>query len=375
MTTRKRRGIGIMTEYDKFGPEKILRVWDPGTGMRGVVVVDNTALGVSKGGIRMTPSVTKNEVALLARTMTWKNALAGIPFGGAKSGIIADDKKISKEEKMGIVASFSKALKEICPSIYVAGPDMNMGEAEMKVFAGANGDKRACTGKPRDMGGLPHELGSTGFGVHKAMHVAAKHADIDMGSAKIAIEGFGNVGTFVARFLKEHDNVKVVAVSDSRGVIYNGKGLDVGKLFKVKEETGSVVNYRPGKPCPCSKIIDLPVDILVPAAIPDLIQSADVKKVKAKVIVEGSNIPMSPEIEEVLHKKGVLVVPDFVANAGGVISSYVEYIGGTEKEMFELIDKKITENTRIVLDRAEEEGITPRDAALRIARERVLERM
>jgi glutamate dehydrogenase (NAD(P)+) len=363
-----------MTEYDNFGPEKVMRVYDPKTGMRGITVVDNTALGVGKGGIRMTSSVTKNEVSLLARTMTWKNALAGIPFGGAKSGIIADDKKISKEEKLKIIRSFSKALKEICPSIYVAGPDMNMAEQEMKVFAEANGSMKACTGKPKEMGGLPHELGSTGFGVYHAIHVATERIGIDLSSAKIAIEGFGNVGTFVAKFLKE-DDAKVVAVSDSRGVIYNNGGLDVGKLLQVKKETGSVVNYRPGKPYPCSKIIDLPADILVPAAIPDLIQSGDVNKVKVKLIVEGSNIPIAPELEEILHKKGVLIVPDFVANSGGVISSYVEYKGGTEKEMFDLVNKKITENTRLVLERSEEKKIKPRDAALEIAKERVLEKM
>lgn len=364
-----------MTEYNNFGPEKILRVYDPKTGMRGITVIDNTVLGVSKGGIRMTPSVTKNEVALLARTMTWKNALAGIPFGGAKSGIVADDKKISKEEKLKIVRSFSKALKEICPSIYVAGPDMNMAQEEMRVFAETNGSMKACTGKPKEMGGLPHELGSTGFGVHRAMHIAAERVGLELSSAKIGIEGFGNVGSFVAKFLKEHDNAKVVAVSDSKGVIYNDDGLDFEKLSKVKKETGSVVNYKSGKPFPCSKIIDLPVDILVPAAIPDLIQSGDVNKVKAKLIVEGSNIPMTPEIEDVLHKRGVLIVPDFVANAGGVISSYVEYRSGTEKEMFEMVKKKITENTRLVLERSEEEKIKPRDAALEIAKERVLEKM
>ena len=364
-----------MTEYDNFGPEKVMRVYDPKVGMRGIVVIDNTALGVSKGGIRMTPSVTKNEVALLARTMTWKNALAGIPFGGAKSGIVADDKKISKEEKLKIVRSFSKALKEICPSIYVAGPDMNMAQEEMRVFAETNGSMKACTGKPKEMGGLPHELGSTGFGVHRAMHVASERVGLELSSAKIGIEGFGNVGSFVAKFLKEHDNAKVVAVSDSKGAIYNDDGLDFEKLSKVKKETGSVVNYKPGKPFPCSKIIDLPVDILVPAAIPDLIQSGDVNKIKAKLIVEGSNIPMTPELEEVLHKKGVLVVPDFVANAGGVISSYMEYRGGTEKEMFEMVKKKITENTKLILERSEEKKIKPRDAALEIAKERVLEKM
>lgn len=361
-------------EYDNFGPEKIMTVYDPKTGMRGYTVIDNTALGIGKGGIRMTPSVGLYEVALLARTMTWKNALAGIPFGGAKSGIVADDKRISKEEKHKIVAAFSSALKQISPIIYVAGPDMNMGEEEMKTFAEANGDRRSATGKPVNMGGLPHELGSTGFGTHHSIHVATDRLGMDISKTKIAIEGFGNVGTFVAKFLKE-DNAKVVAVSDSTGTIYNKDGLDYDKLMKVKAETGSVINYRPGEPCPCSKIIDLDVDILVPAAIPDLIKPSDVSKIRAKVIVEGSNIPMKPEVEEMLYKKGVMIIPDFVANAGGVISSYVEHTGGTEKEMFRMVEEKIVENTNTMLERSEKKKISPRQAAMEIAKERVMDKM
>ena len=131
-----------MATYDEFGPEKILRVYDPKTGMRGITVIDNTALGPGKGGIRMTPTVSKTEVFLLARTMTWKNALAEVPFGGAKSGIIADDKKISGVQKVEIVKAFSRALKQLAPSVYVAAPDMNMAEEEMRIFAETNGDMK-----------------------------------------------------------------------------------------------------------------------------------------------------------------------------------------------------------------------------------------
>ena len=224
------------------------------------------------------------------------------------------------------------------------------------------------------MGGLPHELGSTGFGVHHAIHVGAEKIGLDLSSTNVAIEGFGNVGTFVAKFLKD-DNANIVAVSDSRGVIYNDKGLDVEKLIKVKQETGSVINYKPGKIHPCSKIIDLPADVLVPAAIPDLIRQIDINKINAKIIVSGSNIPMKPEVEDMFHRKGVLVIPDFVANSGGVISSYVEYIEGTEKEMFDMIEKKITKNTRLVLERSDEKKVSPREAALNIAKERVIDKM
>jgi len=157
---------------DMLGPEKIIEVYNPKVGMHGFVVIDNTALGPGKGGIRMTPSVSEEEVARLARAMTYKNALAELPFGGAKSGIIANDRELTKLEKKEIVVAFSKALKGIIPREYVAAPDMNMAEEEMEWFSKANGSKKACTGKPKKMGGLPHELGSTGYGVAIATEVA-----------------------------------------------------------------------------------------------------------------------------------------------------------------------------------------------------------
>ena len=273
--------------FDEFGPEKIFEVYDHKSGMHGFVVVDNSALGVGKGGIRMTPTVTIDEVASLARTMTWKNALADLPFGGAKAGIVADDRNISEEKKKGIVESFSRAIKPICPSYYVAGPDMNTGEQEMRWFADANGDWHSCTGKPSSMCmrlfgkkgekcGIPHEFGSTGFGVYHATKIAAPFAGLDLRKASVAIEGFGNVGTFAMEYLSKE--TKVVAVSDSKGIIYNDKGLEYKRLMKVKKEKGTVTAYGSGRVIKESKdIIPLDVDILVTAAIPDLIKREDVK--------------------------------------------------------------------------------------------------
>ena len=360
-----------MVEFDEFGPEKIIEVYNPKVGMHGYVVIDNTALGPGKGGIRMTPSVSMDEVAKLARTMTWKCAMAGLPFGGAKAGIIADDREITKGQKKIIVEEFSKALKTVCPSLYVAAPDMNMAEQEMRWFADANGSGKSCTGKPKNMGGIPHELGSTGFGVYHATLVAAKHLGLNIKKSTVTVEGFGNVGWFAAKFLFAA-GAKIVAVSDSRGVVYNKAGLDFKKLDKVKKERGTVIAYKPGKVLPDKEIISIEADILVTAAIPDLVKIGDVNKVKAKLIVEGSNIPMTPEVEQHLHRKGVLVVPDFVANAGGVISSYVEYIGGTPEKMFKLVEEKVKENTELVLNQAKKQGVSPREAAMKIARERVM---
>ncbi len=366
-----------MITFDELGPEKILEVYDPKTKMHGFTVIDNTKRGPGKGGIRLTPTVTIEEVSRLARTMTFKNALAELPFGGAKSGIVLDPSKISKEQKFEIIKSFSKAIKPICPKLYIAGPDMNTTEEEMKVFAEANGSWRACTGKPANMCvkpgikcGIPHEYGSTGFGVYHSLKIAVQHANLDLNKITVAIEGFGNVGTFVAEYLSK-DNVKIIAVSDSKGVCYLKEGFVYEKMVKVKKETGSVINYPNCKVLPSSDIISLDADVLVTAAIPDLITDKNKDKVKAKIIVEGSNIPTTIDIEEYYHNKKILIVPDFVANAGGVISSYAEYKGHNPKTMFKLVERKIKKNTELVLKESEKLNISPREAAMKIALRRI----
>ncbi len=362
-----------MVTFDGFGPEKIVEVYNPKVGMRGFVVIDNTALGPGKGGIRMTPTVNVTEVSRLARAMTWKNALADLPFGGAKAGIIADDKQITQQKKDEIVAAFAVALKSVCPSLYVAGPDMNMAEHEMEVFAQANGSMKSCTGKTKATGGIPHELGSTGFGCFHSMLVALKHMKKDIKSMRIAIEGFGNVGWFVAKFVSEAGG-KVVAVSDSNGVIVNQKGFNFEKLANAKREKKTVTAYDEGTTLPGHEIIAVDCDVLVTAAIPDLVQDNDVHSIKAKLIVEGSNIPMSVVAEQHLHDRGILVIPDFVANAGGVISSWVEYIGKDEKYMFKVVEEKIVRNTEEILKLSEKEKKMPRIVAEKIAQERVLKK-
>ena len=369
---------------DEWGPEKIIQTYDPKTGMKGILVIDNTALGPGKGGIRFTPDVDVKEVFRLARAMTWKCALAQLPFGGGKSGIIADSKKITKKQKKEIIEAFSKSLRPVCPSQYVAAPDMYTAEEEMKWFAEANGSMKACTGKPKKLGGIPHELGSTGFGVFHSTLVAAKHHGLDIKDATVAVQGFGNVGLFVAKFLSEV-GAKIVSVSDSKGCLNVPEGINFKKLMEIKKETGSVINYstkavksrdmHPGQTYKCDMIFELPVDILIPAAVADVINKNNVDRVDAKIIVEGANIPIPHDIERILHQKGVLVVPDFVANAGGVISSYVEYTGGTPEKMFKLVEEKIKKNTKLVLDKSKKEKLNPRDAAMRIAQERVKKAM
>src|SRR3989338_2584014 len=360
-----------MIKFDDIGPEKILEVYDAETKMHGFVIIDNTNRGPGKGGVRMTPDITADEVFRLARVMTWKTAMADLPFGGAKSGIVADAKTLSQKQKDAIVANFSKALKIVSPEIYIAAPDMNTAEHEMETFANANGSLKSCTGKPAKMGGLPHELGSTGFGVAQSAIVAIKHLNMNIKKTSFVVEGFGNVGWFAAKFLTDY-GARLVGVSDSKGFIYSKDGIDFKKLEDVKKKTGSVINYKPGNSMEGREILKAKADVLITAAIPDLVKENDVSSMNFKLIVEGSNIPMSADVEKLLAKKGILVVPDFVANAGGVISSYIEYIGGTKAQMFKMIEEKIKKNTELVLNNAKNENMPPRNAAEEIAKLRVI---
>jgi glutamate dehydrogenase/leucine dehydrogenase len=359
---------------DEFGPEKVVEVYNPKVGLKGILVIDSTARGPGKGGIRMTPTVSVEEVFRLARVMTWKTALADLPFGGAKSGIVANPKEISREKKKELLFEFGKALKPFCPKYYIAAPDVNTGEEEMRWFVEGNGSLKSATGKPKELNGLPHELGSTGYGVAIATLVACKHSRLKINQARIAIEGFGNVATFAFKHLAEF-GAKIIAVSDSKGCIYNPEGLNFEELLKVKKETGSVINYQNGKVLKNEELFGLETDILIPAALSDSINENNASKIKARIIVEAANIAITKKAEEELFKRGVLIVPDFVANAGGVISSYAEYKGFDENKMFKLVERKIKKNTKLVLKRAKEKQIKPRDAALEIAKERVREAM
>ena len=293
----------LKVEYDEFGPERILEVYDSKTGMWGVTVVHNTARGPGKGGIRFVPDISTPEVYGLARAMTWKNALADLPFGGAKSGIKGDPKKVNKEAFM---RAFANKIKELVPDLYIAGPDINTTEKEMAIFADELNLQGAATGKPSSYGGLPHELGSTGFGVYHSTLVALEHLKMKHDEVSIALEGFGNVGTFAMKFFTQM-GMKVVAVSDSKGTIYNEKGLDYQKLMETKAKSGTVTAYKDGKVLGAEELFKLNVNVLIPGARPNVIHAGNVNDIKAKLIVEAANIPMENQFEEQLAKKVTLL--------------------------------------------------------------------
>lgn len=349
-------------------PEYVIRVEDKKINMVGYLVIDNTAIGVGKGGIRMTPHVTKEEVLRLAHTMTFKNALADIPFGGAKSGIVwkGGDDFLKKE----FMQSFARAIKPYLIKKYIAGPDVNTTEREMQWFIEAVGDRKAATGKPKELGGLPHELGSTGFGVAYAAKVSAEIVGLNITKARIAVEGYGNVGSFVCKFLQEM-GARIVAVADSKSAAYLEEGLQFDILSKIKKEGKSVGDYPGAIKIVREDIFSLPVDILIPATVTDVIHENNYQKIQAKVIVEGANIPMQEDIEQKLFERGIIIIPDFVANAGGVISSYAEHIGMKENEMFTIVEEKIVFSIKKVLEESLRFQENPRKVARKIAQERV----
>ena len=353
--------------YDALGPEKIVRFYDPKSGLKGVLCIDNTKRGPAKGGVRMRPDVTEEEVFRLARAMTLKCAMADLPFGGGKSGIIADPNTLTVAQKRSLCVAYGKAIKHLAPSEYVSAPDMNTAEQEMAWIVEGNGNKKCVTGKPKKLGGIPHELGSTGYGVYHSTLVALKHLGLDVKKIRFAVEGFGNVGEFAAKYLCDA-GARLVAVSDSKGVLVHTQGIDFKKLVAIKQKKGSVTAY-PGTVLPSHKILDVDCDVLITAAIKDLIKTEDVSRLKCRLVVEGSNIPMNHATEELLFQRKILVIPDFVANAGGVISSYVEYKGGSIAEMWKMVEQKVVKNTTLVLA---QKGKCPRCVADGIALKRVL---
>jgi len=370
--------VNVTAFMDKWGPEKVIQVYDPDIGMEGILIIDNTARGPGKGGMRIRSGVTPIEVFKLARTMTWKCALADLPFGGAKGGISADPYAI---DKITYMKSFARAVSAFVPDQWVSAPDMNVGEKEIEAFVEEIGDLKAATGKPEQLGGIPHELGTTGFGVgisiETALEVLSQVTPIQesITGLRVAIQGFGNVGSELAKYLA-NKGVKIVGISDYWGAAYNPEGVDVSMSLKhayATDEAHSIKNCKGSTAIQRDALLYVDCDILVPAAVANVITTENADQIKAKLVVEAANNPTTSMAEEILFKKGILVIPDMLVNAGGVIGSYVEYLGRSADEAFAMIDSKIRQNTRQVLENSiNNETITlPRTMAMKIAMERV----
>jgi glutamate dehydrogenase (NAD(P)+) len=364
---------------DEWGPEKVVCVSDRKTGMRGVLVIDNTARGMGKGGTRMSPSLTVQEVARLARLMTLKWAGVDLFFGGAKAGILFDPASPDKERAL---RAFVRALSDEVPREYVFGLDMGLDERDAAIVQDERHDRGAAVGTPEELGGVPVDRwGVTGFGLAEAADAAVGVTGVTGGSlagARVAIQGFGAVGSAAARRFVEL-GARVVAVSSVHGALHDPAGLDVAELLRLREDVGdaAVAKYPEDRSVPPGTELLVDTDILVPAALQDVIDEDLAAALPARVVVEGANLPTSPAAQRVLADRGVTVVPDLIANAGGVIAAgfaldaRYSAFPPDRQTIFATLSEKLRANTVTVLAEARSRQVTTHEAAQILARARV----
>ena len=300
-------------------------------------VTHNIARGPSKGGIRYHPDVTLDEVKALAMWMTWKCALMGIPFGGAKGGVVCDPKTMSKGELERMTRRYtSEIINEIGPERDIPAPDVGTDAQVMAwIFDTYSMNKGhsvlgVVTGKPVQIGGSLGRVEATARGALYCVREALRKQGQPMQDTRVAIQGFGNVGSYLSRFLAE-DGAKVVAISDSSGGLHNPAGIDVAAAFAHKAETGSLSGLRGAEAISNEDLLLLDCDVLAPCALEQVIREDNAPQVRAKVVVEGANGPTTPGADQILEDMGVLVLPDVLANAGGVVVSYFEWVQGLQE--------------------------------------------
>ena len=354
---------------DEFGPSRIVHIHRPSVGLKAIVTIDNTACGVAIGGIRMAADVSVKECFRLARAMTWKNAAAGLPHGGGKS-VIFGNPRMQAPQKEQTIRAFANAIRDIAD--YVPGPDMGTDELCMGWIKDEIG---RAVGLPAAIGGIPlDQIGATGFGLVAAIEVAGGFIGLDLKGARIAVQGFGAVGKHAARFLAQKGAI-LIAASDTSGTLMDRSGLDVLALIALKDADRPLRDHPQGEKLDADAILDVDCDIWIPAARPDVVRADNVEQLKTRLIAQGANIPCTPEAELALHKRGVLVIPDFIANAGGVICAAIEFQGGTERAAFDSIDQRIRTNTGLVIEESRRTGSLPRTAAVMVAERRLRQAM
>jgi glutamate dehydrogenase (NAD(P)+) len=303
----------------------------------GYRVTHNVARGPSKGGIRYHPDVTLDEVKALSMWMTWKCALANIPFGGAKGGVIVNPKALAPRELERMTRRFtSEIINEIGPEKDIPAPDVGTDSRVMAwIFDTYSMNKGhsvlgVVTGKPLAIGGSLGREEATARGALYVLRGAARKRNLDVNGATAAVQGFGNVGSYLARFLAQ-DGAKVVAISDSAGGVHDPSGIDVEAAFAHKRETGSLGGLPGTDPISNDDLLLLDVDVLAPCALEQVISESNADRIKASIIVEGANGPVTPGADEILEQNGVLILPDILANAGGVVVSYFEWVQGLQE--------------------------------------------
>jgi glutamate dehydrogenase (NAD(P)+) len=351
----------------------------------GYRVTHNVARGPSKGGIRYHPDVTLDEVRALSMWMTWKCALMGIPFGGAKGGIAVDPKKLSVRELEGMTRRYtSEIINEIGPEKDIPAPDVGTSPREMAwIFDTYSMNKGhsvlgVVTGKPLTVGGSLGRLEATARGSLFCTLDALELLGMTMDGIKVAVQGFGNVGSFYSLFMQQ-EGAKVVAISDSAGGYYNPNGIDIPSAIAHKQERGTLKGLAGVEPITNEELLLLDVEVVAPCALEQVITEENADRIKAKVVCEGANGPTTPAADEILEDRGVLVLPDVLANAGGVVVSYFEWVQGLQEYFWK--EDEVNARLKDIVDRAFEEtwhvyksrGVSMRLAAYGLAVQRVAE--
>ncbi len=360
------------------------------TGFR---VLYNDARGPGKGGIRYHPQESVDTVKALSAWMTWKCALANIPFGGAKGGVICDPKSMNETELENLSRGYIRSIgRNIGPRIDVPAPDvytnpqiMSWMMDEYSRIVGYD-EFGVITGKPIDLGGSEGRFDSTAMGGMYVLREAAKLVGMDLSKAKIAIQGFGNAGMFAFEIATGIHGAKVVAISDSTGGVYDPNGLDYEKLVEAKKSTGAVQGYAGGQKITNAQLLESDVDVLIPAALENQITAENAGRIKAKIVLELANGPVTPEADRMMFERNILDIPDFLVNSGGVIVSYFEWVQDmdgyywTQDDVYKRLDTIITRSFKDVIAVQKEyagkgKKISPRTAAYIVAIGRVAKAM
>jgi glutamate dehydrogenase (NAD(P)+) len=356
---------------------------------QGFRVQHNDARGIAKGGIRFHPEETIDTIRALATLMTWKTSLVDLPLGGAKGGIICNPKEMSQRELERLSRAYIRAVFQFigperdvpAPDVYTNPQIMAWMMDEYSVMLGKPPQFGVITGKPLLVGGSPGRGDATARGGVFTIREAAKTVDIDLSKARVSVQGYGNAGSHAARLISELYGSKIVGICDSKGGIYNEAGIDPKAAFECKAATGSVCNLPEAEYIAKEDILELDVDILIPAAIENAITDENAARVKAKIVAELANGPTTPEADDIMTEQGIHLIPDFLCNAGGVTVSYIEMVQNSymyswqEEEVHELLDRKMTTAYQSVLSTSQEYNIDMREAAYVLAVQRVVDVM
>ncbi len=379
--------VNVLSECKKSLAVSIPTRMDDGSVsvFQGYRVTHNIARGPSKGGIRYHQDVTLDEVKALAMWMTWKCALMGIPFGGAKGGVVCDPKRLSRDELERMTRRFtSEIINEIGPERDIPAPDVGTDAGVMAwIFDTYSMNKGhsvlgVVTGKPITIGGSLGREEATARGALYCLREAVRQQERTTQDLRVAVQGFGNVGSYLARFLAE-EGATVIALSDSRSALHNPEGIDISAALAHKSEHGSLAGLRGAEPITNEELLLLDCDVLAPCALEQVITQSNADKVRAKIICEGANGPVTPDADDILESRGVLVLPDILANAGGVVVSYFEWVQGLQEyfwkedevnaKLNDIVTRAFNETWAV----AEKRDMSLRMAAYGVAVERVAE--